>query len=101
VSAAELRKAADTVREQANGAVLASGDEAWWSAWWSFTIKAGDVRVAEAHSEELADYIATMDPDVGRALADWLEVEAGYQWTTSTERSNAALTVARLINGGA
>ncbi|MCA1222436.1 hypothetical protein [Streptomyces sp. 8L] len=36
--------------------------------------------VADAENPELADYIATMDPSVGRALADWLEREAaGHQ----------------------
>jgi len=44
-----------------------------------------------------AAYIAAMSPPVALALADWLEVEAGYQWSTSRARSDASRTLAALI----
>jgi hypothetical protein len=101
-SAAELRKADATLRERA----LLASQGPWESDQRRMTVWAdhGDCQVVRSDvdgPDADLDYIATMHPGVGLALADWLEVEAGYQWTTSTERSNAALTVARLINGGA
>ncbi|MFF2674658.1 hypothetical protein ACFVTT_38555, partial [Streptomyces niveus] len=56
-----------------------------------------------------AEYVALMDPGVGAALADWLDAEAtspvaDLHSDACRERGctiNAALAVARQINGGA
>jgi hypothetical protein len=47
-----------------------------------------------------ADYIATVDPLVGLALADWL-LHAAEDWRLGASCSGHALAIARLINGGA
>lgn len=56
-----------------------------------------------------AEYIALMQPAVGKALADWLELEAddlamraagAHEFAVDID-GHHALTIARLINGGA
>lgn len=59
-----------------------------------------------SHPPTMADYIATMHPGVGTALADWLELFANTQFDPEatiqeTDRSHEyALAVARAILGG-
>jgi len=48
-----------------------------------------------------ATYIATMHPGVGLALADWLDDEAKAAGYHENRVIPFALTIARLINGGA
>ena len=66
-----------------------------------------DDGVRGGHSAGDADYIVTMHPGVGLALADWLgltarDIERAYglaAFTTSSRRSLPALVLARLIVG--
>ena len=118
MSSDELRQAAATLRERAEAATHPGygwrlGDTAGANEVWAprdpadhdaFMIATTATRLNPApgvRGYADADYIAMMHPGVGLALADWLDVEAGYQWTTSKRRSDAALAVARLINGSA
>ena len=97
MSAAELRKAAETLRGLAAACEPAAGDDT--SASWT------DEYDAKAHEREhgyySADvaYIAKVGPDVGLALADWLD-DAAARWYHHIE-SASSVTLARLINGGA
>lgn len=70
--------------------------------------------VADAETPEFAAYIAAMGPNVGAALADWLEFHAamderllalvdgapGMDEATWGGKPHPALAVARAINGG-
>jgi hypothetical protein len=112
MSAAELRKAAEKLRRQAQEAT-----EGEWFA------VAGSIHTGTAAPHQViapcttycddADYIATMHPRVGLALADWLDAEASEveqqhrQMRASfgpraesffIDPRPQALTLARLIN---
>jgi hypothetical protein len=123
MSAAELRQAAETLRERAEAA---NTDEA--------RRPYSDPSIAPVSPEEwgalvggdylggeIGDYCATMHPGVGLALADWLD-KAGADWFAFGDEDHhrpehepcdycdddpygphlrSALTIARLINGGA
>lgn len=63
-----------------------------------------------SHPPTIADYITTMHPGVGRALADWLNHEAEVQAAVEREQwtqtepcgwcgNSHALAVARAVNG--
>jgi hypothetical protein len=110
MSADLLREAADVLRERADGSqpspwyaelsIRATDDANWW-----FVCDANGFEVAQTrHSVKAeADYIATMHPGVGLALADWLDLharnlESGRMVETTP---SPALTVARLILGRA
>lgn len=104
MSVAELRKAAETLRERATTADAdydPENEERW------FTATGNEIGVwgkfARAYENE-APYIATMHPGVGLALADLLETLAydheqadvdGRTWDRN------CVPLARLINGGA
>jgi hypothetical protein len=111
MSADELRKAAETLRERV--ARLnpwdGSDDYATWAE--TYDEAAAEKRHGYPHTDH--GFIATMHPGVGLALADWLEEvgawidegvgllpegNIGDVWIAM--RSHAK-TVARLINGGA
>jgi hypothetical protein len=118
--AAELRQASESLRAKAN----------WWGDYSPWAAIDGDVVETEAsrdpdgpcyiatpYSIEDAEYIATMHPGVGMALADWLDltahrieqVEDSGNFTPELLLSmceynvlgfTPALQIARLINGG-
>jgi hypothetical protein len=127
MSAAELRKAAETLRELAGAAT--SGE---WCALpgasnvWHFP-ETGDGRPvvvapgngSQGHHvrQEDAAYIAIVHPGVGLALADWLDTAGADLWAHGPlcecgsgcndcddslwePHVRRALTLARLINGG-
>jgi hypothetical protein len=109
VSAAELRKAAETLRERATAASKApwSPEPLYDLSVWS---EANDdcqiVSVGTSGSHDDLRYIATMHPGVGLALADWLDTRAElHELTARLEVPNLdncpGLALARLINGGA
>lgn len=100
MSAAELRKAAETLRKRAGACEPTDGDET--SASWA------DEYNAKAHEREhgyySADiaYIATVSPAVGAALADWLDDAAIWESTPNAVNYDMrAHDIARLINSGA
>lgn len=115
MSGAELSKAAETLRKRAEAAT----DGPWIPFGTSIgvTVKgctcAGtapgypqhesycgtDGPIVDASEPDIA-YIATMHPGVGLALADWLDDAATWAEETGNVDRHA-LTVARLINGGA
>lgn len=117
MSAAELRQAAETLRERAGAAtpgpwfVDEVGDFGDKSAVMEIVRWRGLTN--NAHFDEdrpTADYVATMHPGVGLALADWLdraaEKRAGGEDLLGTSRfstddDRAPIALARLINGGA
>jgi len=112
VSAAELRQAATLLRERAEGAT--TGDGATLSREWvsdltymsrRYEVYARDEGTVIAANLDRwsSDYIATMHPGVGLALADWLEVHARNLDGGLMIESGAspAVQLARLINGGA
>ena len=102
MSAAELRKAAETLRG------LAEAVEARES--WSFS-PGRDGMVGDPASAALLAFINTMSPGVGLVLADWLDEVAadaksndefdGFDPYSVINGYGYALTLARLINGGA
>lgn len=109
MSAAELRKAAETLRG------LAEAVEARES--WSFS-PGRDGMVGDPASAALLAFINTMSPGVGLALADWLDTAGADLWAYGPlcecgsgcndcddslwePHVRRALAVARLINGGA
>ena len=113
MSAAELRQAAEKLRAYANGSTPGP-----WSACqevdgvlagqWT-TVRAGTARIVTVgqtrrhHASEAeinVGYIATVDPRVGLALADWLD-KAAADWFALSDDLNEAIAIARLINGGA
>jgi hypothetical protein len=131
VSAAELRQAAETLRKRAKAATPGP---------WGFTdseaaaslvnlpddgmvvLYDGDTPVAlcadEFYENEPgepapfndAQWISTMHPGVGLALAEWLLAQAHHvasrdcevhcEYPDGCDETKSALTVARLINGG-
>lgn len=104
----ELRAAADKLRALASTATdgpwhqKGIGDEGW-------TVTSANRFIAETEDSEKgradADWIATMHPGVGNALADWLDLFANTEFDPEatiqvTDRSHeCALAVARAING--
>jgi hypothetical protein len=121
MSAAELRKAAETLRERAESAspppwrpYEQHGRDITDEGWSEIGVANDGHDVAHTYPtgfendypEPDAVYIATMHPGVGLALADWLDHEAtigaedeemGYQ----IGPRYPGLVLARLINGGA
>lgn len=128
MSAAELRQAAETLRERAERS--AAGP---WEAYGNGRVGQPSkpsliFAVAECYplggshkQKQQAEYIATMHPGVALALADWLD-KAGADWFAFGDEDHhrpehepcdycdddpygphlrSALTIARLINGGA
>lgn len=115
MSAQELRQAAETLRERAGNA--SSGDGPTHShEWFSdltymskryevVAVNEGSI-IASNLDRWAAEYIATMHPGVGLALADWLDTRAElHELTARLEVPNLdncpGLALARLINGGA
>lgn len=107
MSASLLREAAAKMRERAEDARLACGDERWdgdAGLSWNdargtvYMVGAGPVNVADAITEESALYIASWHPAVALAVADWLEHEADHFDMDDTTRSRA-LAVARTYLG--
>lgn len=105
----ELRAAAQALRTAADAAETASPGP--WAITSERVIRCGDDEASIVADRSCADpgedadlpYIALMHPDVGHALAQWLDFEAhlidrlpGAELRGRTER---ALSVARVING--
>ena len=135
MSADTLREAAKVLRERAQAATpgpWSAADEHGllgpdsWPAWCVSQMRPGYeamsptegyvTDIADVHGDDKsenpnADYIATMHPGVGLALAEWLDAEtehvAGHYCEAHCEypdggpRCRAALALARLILGGA
>lgn len=117
MSAVELRQAAETLRARADHAGDDTGKP--WTAQVCDDGRAWINAPDEPHAIAMhgwpaaARYIATMHPGVGLALADWLDevwawMEEGVGLLPEGNIGDAwigvrshALTVARLINGGA
>lgn len=108
----ELRAAAERLRRDAEAAHRAS--PAPWTVTDERVVRcADDMIVADRsgtdHPAERADlpYIAAMDPAVGLALADWLDIAVDYaeRWPPDAQTNSpfrvGALAVARTILGGA
>lgn len=104
----ELRTAAATVRQLAEAATPGPwqqsgiGDYGW-------TVNTPDSHVAETDDSDLgradANWIAAMGPNVGLALADWLDQEADRLAATATPLWQEAvgrhpLAIARALTGG-
>jgi hypothetical protein len=116
MSAAELRKAAETLRH-----LTTQATEGPWvqhpGARQLIVTADGTEVVARQCAVANAPYVARMHPGVGLALADWLDdIAAGWMWddeepgvvdfdgdrlTFEESLDTRALTLARLINGGA
>lgn len=103
--AALLREAANVVRQRAE---RAGGDTSWQMEpghldGWPQYVKVG-TRDADTVAEcwrqppGAAVYIAMMGPQLGQALADWLEAEA-EAWSVYEAANDRGLAVARLILG--
>ena len=99
----ELRAAATKLRELATAASSAP----WTVNTWGNVETAGLEEVAEVWPLQAspgvnAAYIAAMGPNVGAALADWLDSWTGidlYEAGSLPEDARHALAVARQING--
>ena len=126
MSAAELRKAAETLRELAEKASTGDGptlSREWFS---DLTYMSRRYEVVAANEGSIiasnldrwtSEFIATMHPGVGLALAEWLDavaiawvwdehpddVETPDGWPLTLEESvdTIPLKIARLVNGGA
>lgn len=76
-----LRRAAKEMREKAEAAVLACGDEPWLFDYgypgYDVSNSVG-VAVVENGTEETAEHIASWHPAVALVVADWLDNEAGH-----------------------
>ncbi|MFB6787653.1 hypothetical protein ACFCWT_13355 [Streptomyces olivaceus] len=97
----ELRTAADKIRRLAK-AISAPDerDQAFHADGTDVTQgRTGLYDVATTQTTELATYIAAMHPGVGLALADWLEWQAAALADGHIAIPDAALAVARQING--
>ena len=127
MSAAELRKAAETLRERAENASTGDGptlsrewmhDLTYMSRRYEVTAKDEGSIIASNLDRWTAEFIATMHPGVGLALADWLDTAGADLWAYGPlcecgsgcndcddslwePHVRRALAVARLINGGA
>ena len=108
VSAAELRQAAETLRERANAALDASDATEWWNAEGLEEAMYSMDDSTVSGIEEDAAHLSLYTPEVGLALADWLDLEAtaleqiARHLADKTEpKTWPALRAARLINGGA
>lgn len=104
MSAHELRRASDTLRERADQAL--GTDAAPWTMHDGGTYAevlaapSDGWKVAEYASHEAASYIATTHPGVGLALADWLDWTLTYIYGTDPiPDEHPALTVARAVFG--
>lgn len=105
MSAELLRKAATILRERAEAATVAPWEAFADGLVWADRL--GDPVSGSTLTED-SDYIATMHPGVGLALADWLDVEAYHIEShdcaarcepDGCERGEKAHTLARLIVG--
>lgn len=82
MNADTLRRAAKEMREQAEAAVLACGDEPWL---FDYGYPGYDVRnsvgvkVSENSTEETAEHIASWHPAVALAVADLLDSIASFR----------------------
>ena len=103
MSAAELRRAAETLRFRAESVMAHNGgDDLWFEA-------DVDLRNAirgtflgnKASAPDDARWIALMSPGVGLALADWLDQCADRLDKGHHTGSRHSHRIARLINGGA
>ena len=128
MTADRLRQAARVLRERAEATSWSPECGGWWrpddQPPWAAKVAEADIDVAECRFPPNADYIATVHPGVGLALADWLDKtaddlarhlpvwEAGIvrypeSWVGRTVESNVqhhyghALRLADLILGGA
>ena len=113
MSAAELRQAAETLRERADLATAGpwTVDPDSGADGFAPLVVGQNMAVCETfdgpHPSD-ATYIATMHPAVGLALADWLDIIASKEKAREGVDSPIpvlylpeALTIARAINGGA
>lgn len=101
----EMLAAADKIRHAADTAHRASPSP-WTVDDKEYVVRAADGmivadRSCTDHPAERADlpYIAAMHPGVGAALADWLEWQAAALDEGRIAIPDAALAVARQING--
>lgn len=127
MSAAELRQAAETLRGLADDATSGIGPASMQSEWRAnhdryngeTTISSGEFQVGQVYCIQTGEYIATMHPGVGLALADTLTraatliEEADYRAAAISDEAMTHVTpkyppigldliyLARLINGGA
>jgi hypothetical protein len=108
VSAAELRKAAETLRERAEKATPGPWRQEYSKASGDCVIDAEShncldsvARTTHFRSGLDAAYIATMHPGVGLALAEWLDQCADRLDRGHHAGSRHSHTIACLINGGA
>jgi hypothetical protein len=111
VSADELRKAAETLRERAGNASTGDGptlSHEWFSdltymskRYEVVSVNEGSI-IASNLDRRTAEIIATMHPGVGLALADWLDDAAAWEGVPrAVNHDIRAHDIARLINGGA
>lgn len=113
MSADRLREAAKVLRERAQGTSWVPECGGWWRPEdqprrrLPAQVAEADVNVAECHYPPNADYIATMHPGVGLALADWLDTAANNAerngWMAGyaeAMRETSAVRIVDLILGG-
>lgn len=108
MSAAELRKAAETLRERASNASTGDGptlshewfhDLTYMSRRYEVAAKDEGTVIASNLDRWTAEFIATMHPGVGLALADWLDYMSDRAKARTGRNYLCAIKVARLING--
>ncbi|MFD3333558.1 hypothetical protein ACFWV1_13060 [Streptomyces sp. NPDC058700] len=107
----ELKAAADKLRKHATAAETKRPGR-WYPGAAGSVIcpRKGGVDYVTPHTipdgAEVARYIAVMGPDVGHALADWLDhhaniLTAATQYDPDSNLARPALAVARALNGDA
>lgn len=107
----ELRQAAETLRERATAATrepwvidsLENGEHGIFveGTGDGLHLGCGGREVAGFLTDFNATYIATMHPELGLLLADWLDDAAAWEATPlAVNHDMRAHDVARLINGG-
>lgn len=104
MSAELLRRAAKEMRERAEAAVLACGDEPWRVEFgypgYDVSNTVG-VRVIDNGAEETAEHVASWHPAVAVAVAGLLDEEAYGEENGHFDASHLALAVARAYLGEA
>lgn len=110
MSADRLREAAKVLRERAEAATpgpweIQQGTPTMGGGTWTLrTAGQPGIRLGVheyQHGPGNADYIATVHPGVGLALADWLDYEASIVSGWIPESRSRAIVLADLILGGA
>ena len=97
MSTAEIRRAAMVLRDRSGfaGPILDPWTPEAITRW-----ACDEAYVGEA-DQRFADYVSTIRPEVGLAVAKWLDHSARQLGGFEPSESHPALIVARLINGGA